>query len=662
VPGVCRADLTLILPDCTLQGKLLPEIPGMSRPSQTRLLRARIVSVVFGTLVSGFLTWGQQTQPDLATTILKSQGQALMIKVYVLDAGGLPFDRPAQVRLYSVVTPMNLNLVTQEEGVADFANVMPGEYELEVTSPGFRKAKQHLHVINLGENFSAFVYVHSETEPQTDGPSKADAPVRPKLQQEINKGLELLQKKQYEKADARFAKASLSAPENPNLWYLRGTAELGRNRKDLAQKSFEQALSLDPAHEKALLAMAQLQLEAGQTASAIDFLEKAYRADGAAWRTHYLLASAYAQAGRLPEAEAHASVAANYVGRDTAPAIMLLAQIQYREGKKLEARQTWQKVPERYPGSPTAAEAKNRLAETAGESNEAVASAIGSLPLRLPPETVAAAREEVAWAPPDIDSKEYPTAKAVSCRTEEVLDLTRLRLNSQLLNFEKFTATERIVHQEIGRDGVPGPAKEKDFTYIVFVIPYGGNSLFLDESRDGGIDYTAFPSSVVTTGINSLAVALLQPANRDGFLFQCEGLTDLRGQAAWQIRFEQRKDTDKRIRRWRTQAGDFNVRIKGRLWVASATYDVLQIETDLLEPVRELDLKRDHLLVKYGSVSFMDGKRQLWLPWGADMYMEFRHRRYHHQHFLTSYMLFDVDTKDKVNNPSALRPEPAGPG
>jgi Flp pilus assembly protein TadD len=617
--------------------------------------------MVLSALLLGHPSWGQKTAPAgevprIGTPAFRDD--SVVVKVRVLDAGGLPLDSPAQVRLFSNVKAVDLTAKTQEKSVANFNGVLPGDYEIEVSSIGFKKTTQHLHVVNRGYDFPVFVYMQSESEPDVSGPAKLAASMKPKLQNEINKGVEFLQNKQYEKATAQFAKATRVAPDNPSVWYLQGTTELGLQRKDAARKDFQQALSLEPNHERALLALAQLQLEAGEISTAIASLEKVYRAHGGGWGTHFLLALAYAQANRLPEAETHAARAAELAARDAAPAMMLLADILCREGKEGEAKQAWERVPARFPGSAAAKEANEKIAMMGNELNRSSASVNESLPLALLPDLAASSHDEAGWAPPDIDSKEYPTASNVACMTDEVLDLAESRLNSQLLNFEKFTATEHVVHQEIDRAGVPGPPKEKQFSYLVFVFPYSGNSLYLDESRDGGFDLSAFPTSLVTTGIMSLGVALLQPVNRDLFVYQCEGLTSVRGQAAWQVRFVEKKSTAASIRRWRTNKGTYNTLVKGRVWIASAGYDMLRVETDLLEPVPELELTRDHLQVNYGPVNFLDGKQWLWLPWSAEMYMEFRHKRYHHQHFLTNYMLFNVDTKEKVSNPKTPPPEP----
>jgi tetratricopeptide (TPR) repeat protein len=638
----------------------------LSNPSQ--LPRVKALLAVLVALLFGHPGCGQRTAPSgehPRTASWKFRDDPVLVKVSVVDARGLPLDGVAHARLYSIAKPdakaLDLTADTQTLSIADFKGVPPGDYELEVTSVGFKKSAQHMHVMNDGNDFGVFVYMHSESDPDLGYAAKSGTPVNLKSMDEIVRGLAFLQKKQYEKAGGRFTEATRIAPESPEAWCWLGETELDLHRKDAARKNFKQALALEPDHENALLGLAEMHLEAGETTTAMELVERAYRTHGAGWRTQFLLASAYAQANRLPEAETHAVRAADFPGRDTVPAIMLLADVLCREGKNDEARLAWERVLKLAPSSTSAKEAKERIAKVAGESNEPSLPLVEGLSFAPAPEVAAPSSEELPWAPPDVDSREYSTASDVTCRSDEVLDFAAYRLSSQLLNFEKFTATEHVVHQAIERSGVPEPAKEKQFSYIVFVSPYAGNSLYLEESRDGGSNYSAFPTSMVTVGLNSLGVALLQPVNREGFVYQCEGLTSVRGQAAWQIRFEEKKDTAVSIRRWRNNNNTYNIRVKGRVWLTSASYDMLRIETDLLEPVRQLGLTRDHLQVNYGPVSFQDGTQWLWLPWSAEMHMEYRHRRFHHQHFLTDYMLFNVDTTEKVSNPKVQLPQQVDP-
>ena len=110
------------------------------------------------------------------------------------------------------------------------------------------------------------------------------------------------------------------------------------------------------------------------------------------------------------------------------------------------------------------------------------------------------------------------------------------------------------------------------------------------------------------------------------------------------------------LRLWETKTKTVEIPLKGRVWVAASSYNVLHVESDLREPMKELELMRDHLAIDYGPVNFQNGKTELWLPWYADMYLELHGKRYHHSHTLSNFRLFAVDTSDKINLPKDAPP------
>jgi tetratricopeptide (TPR) repeat protein len=427
-------------------------------------------------------------------------------------------------------------------------------------------------------------------------------------------------------------------------------------------------LTIDPAHERSLLALGELQLRGGETLAAVATLEKAFLKNGAGWRTHLLLATAYAKAGRAADAETHARRAAELAREKGAGALLLLGEILEAEGKLPEAQTTWQELVAKFPSDPLATVAKRRIAglsapraATRADSASPATPSLGpatlaSLPVPSTPRIELLPANERPWAPLDIDSREFPLAENAPCSAEDILLRAQHRLKSQLQNFEKFTATEHIDHQEIDRLGRPGPVKSREFSYIVFVNRFGSDSFFLDEDRHAAGSDSSFPTSLATTGLNNLGVSILQPAVRGEFSYQCEGLASIRGKAAWQIRFQESKNSNTAVRQWQREGKLFPIAIKGRIWLSSTSFYVLRIETDLVEPVQLLGLTRDHLLVDYGPVNFSSTNAVLWLPWSAEMHMELHGHRYHHMHYLTDYMLFGVDTNHKIGKPKDAPP------
>jgi|HubBroStandDraft_6_1064221.scaffolds.fasta_scaffold02290_4 Flp pilus assembly protein TadD len=582
--------------------------------------------------------------------------QPVTVVISVRDKNGGPVDNPAIVRFFSNFSSFNVTTTTREGASVTFPNILEGEYEVEVKCAGYKEAVEHISVVGVGSVQPVYLYMtpESETAPSVvvGGPPR----MTPKLQAEIDKGIELMRKNDFEGAYKHFSKAAELVPSNPDVLYYLATAQIALNEKDQAKKTLEKAVSLAPTHEKALLALGRLQLEASNAAAAVKTLEQAYAANGANWKTHLLLASAYQQDGQNAEAESHAARAAQLAGNKAAPALLFLGEIQYAEGKYQDARSTWERVITTFSTDPSAAEAKHRLAAAARARITTGVEYAVTLPPPQPPNVELAPVTERVWAPSDVDSKEYAIASNAACQTEDVLNRALQHMQKQLLNFEKFTATEHIEHQDVDRFGIAGPPRAKDFSYIVFVHPFNGDSMYLEEERDGGENLGAFPTAMATTGLNSLGISLLQPAYRESFNYSCEGLTSVRGQAAWQIHFSQKPGNVHSIRTWKRNGVLYEIPLKGRVWISSATYDLLRIETDLREPSSELQLVRDHLLVDYGPVNFQGGSERLWLPWSAEMYLEVRGRRYHHKHYLSDYMLFAVDTSNKIHKPKNQPP------
>ena len=587
--------------------------------------------------------------------------QPVNVTIGVRDKNGGPVDVPALVRFYSNFTSFNLTSPTREGSSVTFSNVLEGEYEVEVKCTGYKDSLEHVTVVGAGTSQSVYVYMVPESEVATSVPAGGPPRMTPKLQSEIDKGIELVGKNDFAGALKHFTKAAQLAPSNPDVLYYLASCQVALKQNDQAKKNLEKAISLVPTHEKALLALGRLQLDASDNVAAVKTFEQAYAANGANWKTHLLLATAYQQAGRLADAEPHAARAAQLAGNKAGPVLLFLGEIQYSEGKYQDARNTWQRLIVSFPADPSAADAKRKLATASRQTDTGVEYAV-ALPPPHPPAVELAPVTERVWAPPDIDSREYALASGASCEIDDVLTRALYHMQKQLGNFEKFTATEHIEHQEVDRFGISGPSRARDFSYIVFVHSFNGNSLYLEEERDGGENLSAFPTSLATTGLNSLGISVLQPAYRESFNYTCEGIANVRGQAAWQIHFAQKPGHVPSIRTWKRNGMVYEIPLKGRVWISSATFDLLRIETDLREPSLELQLARDHLLVDYGPVNFQSGTERLWLPWSADMYLEIHGRRFHHKHYLSDYMLFAVDTSNKIHKPKDQpKPESSEP-
>jgi TolA-binding protein len=567
------------------------------------------------------------------------------ILVSVRESTGMPLAGGAFVKLSSNFSSVHATAATRDGGTATFSNFSVGDYDIEVESAGYQTSREHASVLVGAPTYTVYVYMHHEGELLPGSLPGGKPTMTPRLQSEMEKGLDKMRHQQFDPARAHFEKAAKMAPGNPDVQYLLGMLEYTEQHFDLARTKFEAAISLYPNHERALVALGELQLRTNQPAQASQTLEKAYQVNGADWRTHYLLAFAYAGQKEYEKAQSHAERGADLGKEHGAPARLLLGRILAAEGKISGAKRAFDTVIRDFPTDPAAADAKAALAGL--DKPAVVAPAAATEPALLPATPAIPATPPVIrpWAPPDVDAKEYVLASDVACSEDDLLHRTQDRTMQQLANFEKFMATEHIEHQEVDAYGNPGPVRAKDFSYIVFVSRPRKGYLNLEEDRDGGQNLDAFPTGLASHGLVGLGIYLFNPD------YKCAGLGEWRGQAAWQIRFEQRKEAPSRIMTWRNNRGVFPIPLRGRVWVAANSYDLLHVETDLREPLPDLELARDHLIIDYGPVKFAHANTSLWLPWYAELYMQLHGKRYHHRHTLTNYTLFSVDTEHQISDP-----------
>jgi tetratricopeptide (TPR) repeat protein len=618
----------------------------------------RIAALGFAFVLLSFSLWGQRpVTPTIESSSNLANNPVFDLDIFVRDHHGNPLDVAAAVHLSSARVNYNAVLPTQGASAAHFFNLPFGEYEVEVTCPGFRKVTERYASEFSRGSLPLYIYLIPESGPANPLAPSGGLVLAQQQRAEMQLGIAALNRDRYESARKTFARVMRKAPNDSDVVYFWGVAELGLQHRDVARESFQRALALDPNNDLALVSLGQMQLDGGAPADAVIPLEKAVSLGHASWHADFELASAYFQLHRLRDAETAAIRAVSLAKEKGATSLYLLGEIQYAEGKRAAAKHSWETLLQDFPKDSAVFTTRKMLERIESEGLDSGPPSDASLPAPPAPETKPATFVELPWAPRDIDDAAYDLAPGVKCQVGPILDGALNRMKTEMADFEKFTATEHVEHQEIDRYGWPGPIKSYDFSYVVFVHALGEDSFYLDEYRNGVGTPSGFSDAIISTGLNSLGVNVLQPFYRDRFNYSCEGLSNLRGQAAWQVHFDEKRDAKAGgVRIWREGNITYNIAIKGRIWVSSASYAILRVETDLRDPIAGLGLTKDHLMVDYGPVNFSTGNEQLWLPWSADMYMELRGKRYHHRHFLSDYLLFDVDTTHRIGKPAEPPP------
>jgi len=124
------------------------------------------------------------------------------------------------------------------------------------------------------------------------------------------------------------------------------------------------------------------------------------------------------------------------------------------------------------------------------------------------------------------------------------------------------------------------------------------------------------------------------------------------------VHFAQRSDRPNQFHVLHRDNGYFPLSLKGRAWIAADTYEVLRLETDLLEPQKKVRLQREHMAIAYGPVDFRKGTVRLWLPQLTDLYIDYGGHRYQRRHKFSDFELFWVESAEVVKGPKPPDPSP----
>jgi len=337
-----------------------------------------------------------------ATSQMMSE-QPVNLLVSVREPTGMPLAGFAVVNLSSQ-RGIHITVSTRDNSTATFQGVMEGEYDIEVNAEGYKTATEHASVLSGGTTYTVYIYLHNENEGTAGSAAPSGFLLTPRLQGEIDKGLDKMRRHQYDAARAQFEKAAKLAPGNPDIQYLLGMVEYTQEHFEGARGKFQAALSINPSHERSLLALGELQLRTGDPAGATQTLEKAYQLNGTDWRTHWLLANAYAQQKKYEKALVHATRATELGKEHAAPAWLLEGQIMLQLERREEARKAFETVARSFPNDPAVKEAKSRLAEL----DEAVITAVSQVlpqPETPPPPALALVAIR-PWAVPPVTADE----------------------------------------------------------------------------------------------------------------------------------------------------------------------------------------------------------------------------------------------------------------
>ncbi len=622
-------------------------------------------------------------QPMPTKSDADSGGQ---ISVQVMEMTGAPFSGGAKVSLRtgtrtttqnSTAVLFNQTITTNESGLAQFQGMLEGEYIVEVSAPGYRTVLEDAS-ISVGHKNEAFGVMLIADGPLAKNGHTSGTPA--KALKEMEKGLEAMQVGRLNEAEQHLKKAQELAPKNADVNYLVGVLYMRRGNSGQAREYLQKAVDAAPNHASALLALGQAELQQRDFGKAAESLERGVQLQPTAWRAHYLAGLASYQMRDYEKAleEAQAAVAS---GQDkTGGSLLLVGQAQEALHQRDAALATFNQIlKEQVDGSRTAAvkrEIEKLNGPSSGQGKLELASAItptgvgnGSssdvAPLKTTDDSGDTAMEmadlpdlpalplgtETKWAPPDVDDEKLMfDTTADTCSLDSVRAKVGARIEELVSNVDRFTATEEMDHTALSPLGIQMSHETRQFTYLVEIRKSGARDLDVQEYRDGSVSVQQFPAHLGTVGLPTL-VLVFHPYYQSKYDFTCEGGGSWNGRKTWVVHFQQKADSHSEMLVYHVNGRFYPVGMKGRAWIDEETSQILAMESDMIKPIPEIRLMRDHQLIEYGPVAFANAGTNMWLPKSADWYCSISGHRYHRRHSFSNFLLFQIDDSQKLGKP-----------
>lgn len=589
------------------------------------------------------------------------------LDIYIKGPNGQPIEGTALVTLIKL-NGQFYKQGTAKNGYVRLNELAQSEYKVQILAPGFARITKQIDAHPPGS--TTLMQVTIDLEPSAEGIDATTdmevAALPVKAQKALGKAIEALRANKPGDARNPLDAANRLAPKSAEVQYLYGLYEQQVGNETQARSYWTKALEAYPQHFRALVSLSEALLKENKPDEALPYLKRAERAEPTSWRAHALAAEAYLRQGSSEESIKEAERAMELGHGKAAVVQPVLAAALIRHGEKDRAAAVLQGYLQEHPAD---VEAKKQLvylqtAASQNPTNEA-ANAAGDI---AAPTTIGGGVADAlpsSWLPPDIDEKTGALEPGAVCSLEDVLKNTGNRIREFLSNVDRFAATESVSHETINKWGIASSPAILKFDYLVSVEEPRPGNFNVQEYRTTASGPNQFPDGIATNGLPAM-ILIFHPHNAENFEFACEGLARWNGGLAWQVHFRQRPGRPNTTRHYRIgmQGQSYRVDMKGRAWIAADSYQVLRMETQMIAPLPEIKLAADYTAIEYGPVRFREKNLEMWLPQTAEVFSDWRGRRFHRRHSFSKYMLFSVDEKQTISAPKAAEAQakPEGEG
>ena len=569
-------------------------------------------------------------------------GMQQNLVITVMGGAKSHLDRQSVIALHDLKRNTTVWQTTSSESKAIFYDLDFGEYDIEVSAVGYKTEHKHAQISFAIQGVN--VEVTLQKDPAAADLNATDDVIPPKQRKDAARAVYALKSGNLKQAQKRLDKVYSAAPSSAQLNFLYGYLYLQQGNLEKAESYLSRAATLDPRIVQTLTWLGRVQLQRQQYDEARKSLEQAVAANPEYWLAHNFLAAVYLKQKEYEKAQKQAQIAIDEGKTAASSAYLVLGQAFANVGRDREGIDALKTFLKNNPNDPMTAQAQGLIAKIKDRDNNTSQNGQMEIAADLALPTSQPTLALSAWGPPGVDEIKPSVAPDVACPFDEVIEKSGERVKQLIDNVSRFSATEDLLHEQLDQYGNPITKETRKFDYVAAISESPQGFFDIDENRKVRYGITDLPDHIVTHGFVSLAL-IFHPDVRRDFLMTCEGLGQWKGQATWVVYFRHRDDAPSRLEAYQVGQSTYAVKMKGRAWITADTFQVVRIESELMNSVPQLTVQ--HQIAEYGPVHFNRKNVDLWLPQSVDLYLELNKHRYYRRHSFDHYMLFSVASDEK---------------
>ena len=598
----------------------------------------------------------QRIEQETKATYQARDGEALVLLSVFAENGRTHLDRQAVIKITNQLNGTIVWQTTDDKSEAALG-LLFGKYELEISAVGYLTERKEVQASNVLVTTRVEISLHRD--PAAVDLNVSDEAVPAKARGALKHGLSALKSANLKEARKSLDAAYKLAPSNPDINYLLGYVAYEEKNLTQAKSYLATSANLSTHNVRALILLGQVELVQEDYSAAAATLEKAVEANPDNWTAHSLLANAYLKLKKYDEARQQAELAIARGKGSANAANLALGQALVNLGKKEAGIQALESFVRNSPSDPTVPQVRDLIAklerpDAAPVPGTAIVRTSAVIdPIFATPELPVTVNP---WRPAGIDEEKPSVADGVSCPLDSVIEMSGERVKQLVDDVSRISAIEHLVHEQVDEMGNSLTKETRSYDYVASISEEKPGYLAVDENRLERMARADFPDRIASGGFATLAL-VFHPDMRDNFEMTCEGLGKWHGHAAWLVHFKQRVDRPALISEYNIGGETYSLRLKGRAWITADKFEIVRIESELIDPMPQIQLRCEQQVVEYGPVQFKKNVG-LWLPTKAEIYLDYRKHRYYRSHSYDHYMLFSVDMVDKPNEPKVPATEP----